>query len=524
MSRVTLLRGGHVYSPVDPFATAMVVVDDTIAWVGQDGAADMHADGVDQVLDLAGALVTPAFVDAHVHLTETGLAAALDLSAADSLTGMLDLLAASARADASVADGVLVGHGWDETTWPQRRVPTAQELERAVGDRPAYLGRVDSHSALVTPALATRLNVSAPSGLVSGEANDRCRRASRDLLSAAQRAQHQRYALSRAASLGVSAVHEMGAPHIAAVPDLAAALALGSDVGLPEVYGYWGAVEALVELDVAGLAGDLRVDGALGSRTAWLVEPYADAPEHRGSALLTVEEVGEHVLACSEAGRQGGFHCIGDAAVDAVVQGLLAAERRCGTAAVVAARHRMEHAEMVAGEHLSVLARLGVVLSVQPAFDERWGGAERMYAERLGVQRAATLNPFAAMVRAGVSLAMGSDSPVTPIGPWAGVRAASRHRTPAHRLTVRAAFAAHTRGGWRAARVEDVGVLAPGARADYAVWQVDGDLLVQTPDERVAAWSTDPRAGVPGLPDLDPDVPEPTCLRTVRQGRTIYQP
>ena len=126
-----------------------------------------------------------------------------------------------------------------------------------------------------------------------------------------------------------------------------------------------------------------------------------------------------------------------------------------------------------------------------------------MYAERLGAERARTLNPFAALLRAGVPLAFGSDSPVTPLDPWGTVRAAAFHRTPEHRISVRAAFTAHTRGGWRAVGRDDAGVLVPGAPADYAVWRT-GELVVQAPDDRVARWSTDPRSGTPGLPDLTP--------------------
>ncbi len=95
------------------------------------------------------------------------------------------------------------------------------------------------------------------------------------------------------------------------------------------------------------------------------------------------------------------------------------------------------------------------------------------------------------------------------------------HHTESERITVRAAFNAHTRGGWRAARRDEGGVIALGAPATFAVWDVPGELLVQTPDTRVAAWSTDPRAGVPHLPDLHPDVDLPTCRadRGARTGR-----
>jgi predicted amidohydrolase YtcJ len=158
---------------------------------------------------------------------------------------------------------------------------------------------------------------------------------------------------------------------------------------------------------------------------------------------------------------------------------------------------------------------------VQPVFDALWGGTDGMYAQRLGVDRALTLNPFAAMAAAGVALALGSDSPVTPLGPWEAVRAAAFHHVPEQRLSVRAAFTAHTRGGWRAARRDDAGVLAPGAPATYAVWRAE-DLVVQAADERVSAWSTDPRSGVPGLPDLSPGIPAPACEATVVRGVPVF--
>jgi predicted amidohydrolase YtcJ len=207
--------------------------------------------------------------------------------------------------------------------------------------------------------------------------------------------------------------------------------------------------------------------------------------------------------------------------VTAVVDGVRAAAEKVGLPRVRAARHRVEHAEMLTPDTVAAFAELGLTVSVQPAFDALWGGEEGMYAQRLGVERARALNPFAALLRAGVPLAFGSDSPVTPLDPWGTVRAAAFHRTPEHRVSVRAAFTAHTRGGWRAVGRDDAGVLVPGAPADYAVWRTD-ELVVQAPDDRVARWSTDPRSGTPGLPDLSPGTDLPVCLRTVVAGRTVF--
>ncbi|GGP64836.1 amidohydrolase [Streptomyces abikoensis] len=531
--KTVLLRGGDVYSPADPFATAMIVEQGRVAWVGSEGAADSFADGVDEVVDLRGALVTPAFTDAHVHTTATGLAlTGLDLTGVPTLAAALDRVRAYAAA--RPADRVLLGHGWDASAWPGRRPPSRRELDEATGDRPLYLTRADVHSAVVTTALldlvpgVRELSGFAPDAPLTGDAHHAVRAAAHATVGPAQRAEAQRAALARAAALGIGSVHECAGPLISSEDDFTGLLRLAAEEPGPRVTGYWAerittpeAAGRIRALGALGAAGDLFVDGSLGSHTACLHEPYADAPGSTGSENLDAAAVAAHVAACTEAGIQAGFHAIGDAALTAVVEGVRAAAEKVGLERVRAARHRVEHAEMLTPELIAGFAELALTASVQPAFDAAWGGEEGMYAERLGPERARTLNPYAAMLRAGIPLALGSDSPVTPLDPWGTVRAAAFHRTPSHRVSVRAAFTAHTRGGWRAIGRDDAGVLVPGAPADYAVWET-GDLVVQVPDSRVANWSTDPRSGTPGLPDLTPGAPLPVCLRTVVGGRTVH--
>lgn len=530
--RTVLLRGGDVHSPADPFATAMVVERGHVAWVGSEGAADAFASGVDEVVDLEGALVTPAFTDAHVHTTATGLAlTGLDLSGARTLAGALD--AVRAYANAHPSPRVVLGHGWDATRWPEQRPPSRAELDGAAGGRAVYLPRIDVHSAVVTTALldlvpgVRDLAGYHPDAPLTGAAHHAVRAAAHAAVTPAQRAEAQRAALARAASLGIGTVHECAGPEISDEDDFTGLLALAAERPGPRVFGYWA---DLIEdgkgagrirgLGAVGAAGDLFVDGSLGSHTACLHEPYADAP-HTGTAHLDARQIAAHVTACTEAGLQAGFHAIGDAALTAVVAGVRTAADTLGLARVRAARHRVEHAEMLTPETVAAFAELGLTASVQPAFDAAWGGPDAMYARRLGAERAATLNPYAALLRAGVPLAFGSDSPVTPLDPWGTIRAAAFHRTLEHRVSVRAGFTAHTRGGWRAVGRDDAGVLVPGAPADYAVWST-GDLVVQAPDDRVARWSTDPRSGTPGLPDLTPGEALPVCLRTVVGGRTVH--
>ncbi len=531
----TLLLNGRVHSPAAPDATAMAVRDGVVAWLGSDAVGraqypDAH------IVDLDGGFVSPAFVDSHVHVTATGLSlTGLDLRQATSLEHCLTLIDDYARTQ---PDGPIWGHGWDESGWPERAAPSTDDLDRLLGDRAAYLARVDVHSAAVTSALrrmAPGLDGTAgyhPRRPLTADAHHRVRTAARGMLTPQQRHQARVAALDAAAQRGIVAVHECAGPDIGGLDDWLELRAIDHGV---DVIGYWGqpvttaaqARELIATTGASGLAGDLFVDGALGSRTAWLHRAYADAPDCCGNAYLDGEAIEAHLLACTEAGVTAGFHVIGDAAVTAVVDALERVAERLGSPAIARCGHRLEHLEMVSGEQAHRLGSLGVIASMQPAFDALWGGADGMYAQRLGVDRARGLNPFALLASQGVPLAFGSDSPVTRMDPWAAVRAASAHRTPESSVSARAAFAAATRGGWRAGGVRDgvTGTLVPGAPASYAVWETD-DFEIAVPRHAGSAgvlrWSIDPRSRVPALPRLGADDTTPRCRQTVHRGAVLH--
>ncbi len=522
-----LLRGGPVHAPSTPGATAMLVVDGTIAWIGAQAGAAVHVDSADAVVDLDGALVAPAFVDAHVHHTATGLTLlGLDLRGVPSRDALLDALSADAR---RLRGRPVIGHGWDETAWADRALPTREQLDRATWGSAVYLSRADVHSAVVSTAMIALVpglreeRGFEDGGRITADAHHRVRAHLTEEMPGGLREAAQRATREQAAAAGVAALHEAGGPQINGAEDLRALMALAAQGDGPALVAYWGQAggpQHALDLGAAGAAGDLFIDGALGSHTAWLTEPYADADGY-GNAYLDLPTVTDHLVRCTQAGVQAGFHAIGDAALDTLCEALRRTIQQCGQGATRAARHRLEHVSMADPGHAAVLAEAGVIASVQPLFDATWGAPGGAYESRLGADRAAGLHDFAGLVRAGVSLALGSDSPVTPIEPWEWVRAAMWNHNPEARLSGRAAFTAATRGGWRAARRDDAGVLAVGAPATYAVWAAE-ELVVAAPDSRISTWSTDPRSGTPGLPVLDPGVPAPRCLATVLDGRTLY--
>ncbi|WP_026306695.1 amidohydrolase [Smaragdicoccus niigatensis] len=516
-----LLIDGRIYSPSSPGATAMAVTDGVIVWLGSDrpGLA-LHPDA--EVIRLEGAFVAPAFVDAHVHTTSFGLTrTGIDLSVARNREECLSLLR-------NAASDVVWAQGWDDSAWPDSGPLTQAEVDGAVGDRVAYVPRIDGHSAIASRALRSTVDGDLPEGMLTADDHHRVRVIAQTLLSVEQRTEARTAALDLAASRGVVSVHECGGPKIGGLIDFRETLTFDHGVN---VYGLWGqAVETaeearmvLAETGAAGLAGDLFVDGSIGSGTAALSEPYSDCPHSTGTRYLSDDAVRQHIRACTEACVQAGFHAIGDAAIGAVTRGFEAAIEEFGSAAVAACHHRVEHAVMIAEEHIRVLALAGVIASVQPGFEHAFGGANGSYARRIGADRARAVMPFAPMVAAGIPIAIGSDAPVTPLDPWAAVKAAVNHRTPGFAISPRAAFGGATRGGWRAAGVRDgvSGTLVPGAPASFAVWEPT-ELIVSTPKDAVQRWSTDPRSLVPPLPPLGADSVAPRCLRTVRAGRTIY--
>ncbi len=503
MSRILLHNGVVHVGRNGAAATAMAVEDDRVVWVGDDDKAAAY-DGADEVVDLAGRLVTPAFVDAHIHLVQTGQQlTGLDLTDATSREDALQRVATHVAALAE--DAIVIGGRWDETTWPGRELPTADDLARIAPGRRIYLSRIDGHSAIVSQPL---LDETPEVGRLSGfAAEGRLERAAKHavsdrlatLVGPEQRLEAAQAGVAELARLGVAAFHECAAPHIGPAYELALVRQAAEEAGLRATL-YWGelgAFEAVEALGVAGLAGDLVADGAVGSRTAAMRKPYADAHGHRGHAYLDAHQIADHVIGCTERGLQAGFHCIGDAALDAVTEGFRRAADKMGKEAIRRTRHRLEHFEMPSQETIELIADLGIVASVQPMFDGLWGGPDRMYAERLG-ERWRELNPFLDLSFAGVEMAFGSDSPVTSPEPWRAVQAAVHHHNERQRLAVHDAFRAHTTGGWRAARINATGSLAAGAPATYAVW------------DRTS------------FPDLTPGSDLPTCLRTVVDGRTVF--
>jgi predicted amidohydrolase YtcJ len=453
-------------------------------------AAEVGSLGADRVVDLGDATLMPGFVDAHVHLSATGLADhGADLREARSVAEMLDRVRAAA---ARAADGLLWGDGYDETRFDLPELPTPAELAEAAGGRPVYLSRVDGHQGLATldvlgdsgaldAAGCDRDQDGQPTGVTRGDANHLARRHAlaglpADTLLAAQDA-----ALCQAARRGVVCVHEMGGPDIAGRRDFE--LLLDRVEALPiEVIGYWGDLdlEYVADRKLAQVGGDLFLDGSLGSHTAALSTPYEDRPDSCGALYHDDGELTELYVRASQAGIQVGVHAIGDVAIGQALRCARRAIKAVGPTAFRGCRHRIEHVELLGADGADRMATLGLAASVQPAFDAAWGGPDGMYARRLGPRRAKSMNPFADLWRRGVPTGGSSDACVTPLDPWHGIASAVHHHRPSQRLGLPVAMEVFTFGGRVLARQERVsGIIEPGQRADLTAFA--GDVLAADP-------------------------------------------
>jgi predicted amidohydrolase YtcJ len=438
----------------------------------------------DRVVELPGTTIVPGFVDAHVHLPGTGVhEQAPGLGLARSAAELLDAIRAAVRD----RQGPTLVHGYDESTWEHREPPTADDLDR-VSDRPLAVVRVDGHLSLANrPALRESRAVDHPGVELGadGEPTGRVRTQANDALQrwfAANLAEHdveelQLAAAATAAAKAVTTVHEMSLIHERGMRDLEVLLRHRQRLPV-DVVPYVGTdqVSLAIELGLPRIGGDLPVDGSIGARTAWVDEPYADGAGS-GSTYFGEDALAQYFHDGHLAGLQVGVHAIGDAAIERAIvtwERVFRSLDSRGRRHFRARRHRIEHAEMVGVDLLERAAMLGLALSVQPSFDAAWGQPGGLYEQGLGAARAAGMNPFREILRRGVEMAAGSDSPITTLDPMAGIAAFENHHDPGQRLSREEAIRVWTTGGARLAHQEDKkGSLEPGKHADLAAFDED---------------------------------------------------
>ncbi len=464
---------------------------------------------VEYRLDGEGQVMLPGMIDAHVHVMDIGFAAlTLDLSDTASLADALAKI--KAFADENPGRPWILGRGWNQEKWGLGRFPTAAELDAVVADRPVWLERADNHANWANTLAITTAGITAktadpsggkiirdakgaPAGVfvdnavqLIGKVVPAPRPEDRDLAFAAA----QEALLAK----GVTAVADMGTE----MADWGAYRRAG-DAGRLRVriMSYADSFETLelvagpeptgwLYADKLRMGGiKLYLDGALGSRGASLKAPYADDRGTRGLPLLTSAQLRNLLSRAAADNFQTAIHAIGDAANAEV----LGAIEELSDSYTGDRRWRIEHAQIIDPVDIPRFGRNGVIASMQPLHQP----SDRTMAEaRLGPDRLAGAYPWRSVLAAGGRLAFGSDAPVEPADPFAGIAAAisrtdasgqpfggwfpqqtvSREQALAG-FTSDAAFAGFAEGRF--------GRLIPGERADFLL--VDRDPLIAAPDD-----------------------------------------
>jgi predicted amidohydrolase YtcJ len=476
----TLYRATRIHTFASPRTGEWLLVDGR--HVERVGTGDPPE--ADRVVDLPGASILPGFVDAHVHLTGTGEhAQAPEVGAAGSAAELLEAVrTASAR-----REGPVVLHGYDESTWADRSVPSISDLDAAC-DRPLVVLRVDGHVGLANTAAIKESGISEREGVeldVAGEPTGRLTRGSLDALRRwfsthlAERDVEdlQLAAAGLAVAHGVTTIHEMSMPALRGIRDLE--ILLGHRTRLPvDVVTYVATTDIpqVMDLGLPRIGGDLPLDGSIGARTAHLSDAYVDAAG-TGVRYFDDDALAMFFRDGHLAGLQVGVHAIGDAAIEQVVstwERVYQALDSRGRRHFRARRHRIEHFEMADRSVMERAAALGLGIGVQPAFDAAWGFPGGLYEQGLGWERAARMNPFRDLLERGLEVGVGSDTPITPVDPMLAVSALERHHDPSQRLSRMEALRACALGGARLAHQADKkGSIEPGKHADFAAYDVD---------------------------------------------------
>jgi len=463
----------------------------------------------DYRLDGKGRVMVPGMIDAHAHVMNIGLAAlTLDLTDTTSLEGALAKI--KAFAEANPGRPWIIGRGWNQEKWGLGRFPTAAELDAVVSDRPVWLARVDGHATWGNSAAIKAAGVTAktgdpvggriirdakgnPEGVFVDKAKELV-----DKVVPAPRPQDRDLALAKAQDVllakGVTAVADMGTP-----PHDWASYRRAGDAGRLQIriMAYADSIDTLELIAGSGptpwLYDDrlrmggikLYLDGALGSRGANLKAPYADDHATHGLPLLSPAQLRNLMSRAAMSNFQTAVHAIGDAANAEV----LSAIEELSESYTGDRRWRIEHAQIVDPVDLARLGKHGIIASMQPLHQT----SDRLMAEaRLGPDRLAGAYPWRSVLKVGGRLAFGSDAPVEPADPWAGMAAAISRTDekgepfggwfPGETVSREQAFAGYTSDAAFAGFAERrFGRLIPGERADFLF--VDRDPLLASPED-----------------------------------------
>jgi predicted amidohydrolase YtcJ len=485
----TILLGDDVFGFPAGATVAVEYSEGKIRSVAEASAAELDAlvaSAGDRLFDLRGRLVLPGLIDAHLHALATGM---LMLSTDLHSVSTRDELADAVRGAAERDSGFVRLGGLDPSRLGDEvELITREWLDGLVPGRALYIKSVEGHSAWFNTRAWERIGVDAvlaevnvpvsrqremyESGRVYGNAYEHLTTPIYDSYSFDERRDGLELVIERAKRVGLTGLHclEGYGEHRRHDFELVIDRGQRGDIDLT-LYCRDETPELARELGVRRFGGCWCVDGAIAAHSAALAEPYFDKPDTDGELYYTDRQLRSWILAGLEEWMQVCLHAIGERALDQALRCFEALAERYDLQAM---RPRLDHFVMGTPALAERAAKLGVLSSMQPAFDAAWGGERGGYAMRLGPERALRSNPLGQMLKHGLKVAGGSDSYITPLNPLGGIRAAMQHHNPEMRVDFATAVDLFSRHAAYFSHDEDTrGRIAPGCQADFTV--VDGD-------------------------------------------------
>ena len=478
MNELALVNGQVVtMEGRNPVAEGVLVRGGRIAFVGTSREVLDRRGPKAELIDLKGRALLPGFIDTHVHLISTGLSMmGPRLESCRTLDQVLEALAAEAQRQPAIVKA----SGLEPASSANGLYLTRWDLDRTIPNRMAYIVRRDGHSvvvntrtleALALPADTKGIERDPATGEPTGVLRSDARRLAGDQLthiSGDHREEAIRLATRKAVEVGITTVHALDGGWPRGHEDIRTLLSLAPSLPVRiVVYYQTKEVGKAVGLGLPRIGGCLLVDGSIASHTAALAAPYEDDPNTEGVLYFSDEELYTFIREAHSAGLQISMHAIGDRAIEQLLDAYEAALKEDPRPDH---RHRIEHFLLAQPAHVERAARLGICVSMQPAFMHFTQERPNVYRERLGEERARRVNPLRQVMSAAIPLAGGSDSFVTPMDPLVGVHSAVSDHPPESRLTVQQALEVFTtNGAWAAFEEAEKGSIAPGKAADLVV-------------------------------------------------------
>ena len=482
------LRAKTIYNRREKISDGVIIIDkDRIVDIGNRG--DVILDKNMTLIDLGNSTIVPGFIDAHTHWVQTALETTfIDLSSLESVEAVIECVKNESlnKRDGSIQ--VFKNLRYD--AFPDKRYPTLKEIDKVANNTIVVIKDQTSHGCVLNSNAIeffqkngmTLNGDSKASGLLTGDRSYKAMNImfkhlsqSGDLEKAWM--ENCKNVMAKGVTAASALEGELGNINLADRDEIKSLMDLCKRSPIEMTLFYQTIdVDAISDLGLKQIGGCILADGAFAPHTAALYEPYLDDPTTKGILYISDEDMLKFVKEARAKKLQIAMHACGDAAIGQILkiyQEVLKEEMP------VDHRCRIEHFEIPQEWQIKMASDLGVLASMQPAFDYYWG--IKVYEKRLGLQRAKRKKPFRTAIDNNIHVPVGSDSPVTPIDPLLGMQALVTNTNVSERISVREAIELFTyESAYGVFKEKEYGSLEKGMLANLAVLAEDPEEVEAT--------------------------------------------